>query len=447
VIDDQEGHSVITYDPTCSIDKALMGERMHRLIAELYPICRSLTGNGVRQTLRILNDLIPLKIHEVPTGTPVFDWTVPQEWNIADGYIKNSRGERVVDFQRSNLHVMGYSVPIKKVMSLGQLRPHLASIPDQPDWIPQRSLYFKRDWGFCLTHTQLMALEEGDYEVCIESSLVDGHLTYGECLLPGELTDEILLSTHICHPSLCNDNLSGIAISAYLAKFLSTRKHRYSYRFLFIPTTVGAITWLSKNESHLQCVKHGLVMTCLGDAGKITYKKTRRGNTEIDRAALHVLRHSGDKYDLLEFSPIGYDERQYCSPAFDLAVGCFMRTPNGKFPEYHTSGDNLAFVKAEYLGDSLSKLVAILLLLENNAVYINQIQKGEPCLGKRGLYRAYGSEEHLAISWVLNLSDGSHSLLDIADRSGISFEHIRMAADALLAAHLIDPTSSDQITK
>jgi aminopeptidase-like protein len=415
---------------------------MFRLMAELYPICRSITGQGFRETLGLLRRRVPMAVHEVPTGTAVFDWTVPKEWNIRDAYVKNARGERVIDFRRSNLHVVNYSAPTRVTMSLAELRAHLHSLPEHPDWIPYRTSYYRETWGFCVSHRQLLALEEGPYEVSIDSSLEDGHLTYGEHYLPGELRDEVLLSCHACHPSLCNDNLSGVVLNAYLAWYLSRFRLRHSYRFLFIPGTIGAITWLSRNEAAIGDVKHGLVLSCVGDPGHPTYKRSRRGDAEIDRAVAHVLGHSGRPHDLVDFSPYGYDERQFCSPGFNLPVGCLMRTPHGRYPEYHTSADDLTLVRASALADSLRTCVDVLHVLENNRVYVNQNPKGEPQLGRRGLYRLMGGEaeervDEKALLWILNLSDGGASLLDIADRSGLAFVSIKTAADALVAHGLL----------
>jgi len=409
---------------------------MYRLIAELYPICRSITGDGVRETLRRVQKEIPLELREVPTGTQVFDWTVPREWNIRDAYVKNSRGERVIDFQKSNLYVVSYSVPLNRKMRLAELKEHLFTIPTQPNWIPYRTSYYKESWGFCLTQLQLEALRDEEYEVVIDSSLEDGHLTYGECFLPGEIRDEILISTHVCHPSLANDNLSGIALSVALAKSLADSPHRYSYRFLFIPGTIGAITWLARNEDKLDQVKNGLVVTGVGDLGSLHYKKSRRGNSEIDRAMTHTLRHSGKAHQILEFSPYGYDERQYCSPGINLPMGRLSRAPHGTFPEYHTSADNLEFVHPEQLSDALAMCLQVFSILENNVALVNLKPKGEPQLGKRGLYRVIGGPadsgvNEMAMLWVLNQSDGKNSLLDIAERSGMKFEAIREAADAL----------------
>ena len=411
-------------------------------MADLFPICRSITGNGVRETLALLGDHIPLEVHEVPTGTQVFDWTIPREWNIRDAYIKDAAGERVVDFRASNLHVVSYSTPISARMSLTALKEHVTTIPDQPGLVPYKTSYYREDWGFCLAHDTLLGLADGDYEVCIDSTLEDGHLTYGEHVVPGEREDEVLISTHVCHPSLANDNLSGIAVATFLARHLTRNPGRLTYRFVFVPGTIGAIAWLSENRSDVARIEHGLVLTGVGDPGRPTYKRSRRGASEIDRAVEHVLEHSGDDYEVVDFSPYGYDERQYCSPGFDLPVGCFMRTPWGRYPEYHTSADDLAFVRAESLADSLEKVRAALSVVDGNVTYTSKSPFGEPQLGRRGLYRPAGglkdeSERELALLWVLNLSDSTHSLLDVAERSGLRFDVIRAAADALVEADLL----------
>jgi len=426
------------------------GNELHRFAEELYPICRSITGNGLRETLRSIQQIIPVEIFEVPSGTPVFDWTVPKEWNIQDAYIKDASGQRVVDFQRSNLHVLNYSIPVHSTVPLTELKQHLFTLPEHPARIPYRTSYYKEQWGFCVTHNQLSALADGDYEVCIDSTLQDGHLTYGECYLPGQSSDEVLISVHACHPSLANDNLSGLTVATSLAQLLAGKNLRYSYRFLFIPGTIGAITWLARNKETAARVRHGLVLTCIGDAGGFHYKKSRRGNAEIDRAASHVLRHCGEPAEVLEFSPYGYDERQYCSPGFNLPVGCLMRSVWGTFPEYHTSGDNLDFIHPQQLARSLRLCVSIFDVLENNRSYLNQNPCCEPQLGKRNLYRSTGGDsigvEINARLWVLNFSDGEHSLLDIAERSGLPFVAIHDAAELLrengLLAEIADRTEA-----
>jgi aminopeptidase-like protein len=383
----------------------------------------------------MIGDRIPLQTFEVPTGTPVFDWTVPKEWNIRDAYVKAPGGKRVVDFRKSNLHVLNYSTPVHAIMPLSELKPHLFTLPENPDWIPYRTSYYQRNWGFCLSHNQMLALDDGDYEVCIDSTLEDGSLTYGECYLRGRSMDEVLISCHVCHPSLANDNLSGLAVATFLAQCLSGRDLRYSYRFLFIPGTIGAITWLAQNRETAGRIHHGLVLTCIGDAGRFHYKKSRRGNAEIDRAAAHVLRHYSESPEILEFSPYGYDERQYCSPGFNLPVGCLMRSVWGTFPEYHTSADNLDFIQPLQLAGSLRVCAAILDVLENNRRYVNLNPYCEPQLGRRNLYRSTGGDsigaEMNARLWVLNLSDGENSLLDMAERSGIPFWMICEAAELL----------------
>lgn len=423
-----------------------IGEEIHALITELYPICRSITGDGVRETLKRLGGRIPLEVHEVPTGTPVFDWTVPKEWNIRDAYIKDGRGNRVVDFQASNLHVVSYSVPVHRRMTLEELAPHLHTLPEHPDWIPYRTSYYKEAWGFCLSHNQLAALRDQTYEVSIDASLEDGHLTYGECYLEGELADEILLSTHICHPSLCNDNLSGTALLAVLGESLASMERRYTYRLLFIPTTIGSITWLALNRERVAKIRHGLVVACVGDAGPFTYKRSRRGNAKIDRAVQHVLHHAGVAHHVRDFTPYGFDDRQFCSPGFNLPVGNLTRTRHDEYPEYHTSADDLDLVQPRYLAESFAIYARVLDLLEHDRRYRSRCPYGEPQLGKRGLYRAMGGQAdgrraELPLLWVLNLADGEHSLLDIAERSQLPFSAARDAAAALVEAGLLEEVS------
>ena len=423
-----------------------VGRKIYHLIRELYPICRSMTGDGVRETLHLIGKEIPLAIHEIPSGTQVFDWTVPKEWNIRDAYVMDSEGERIIDFRKSNLHVVGYSVPVRKKMTLTELKKHLFTLPDQPEWIPFRTSYFKESWGFCLPHRIYTQLKDEEYDVCIDSSLEPGNLSYGEFYLQGKITDEVLISCHVCHPSLCNDNLSGIAVATYLAKSLSEKPVRYSYRFLFIPATIGSIAWLSLNERAVQKIRHGLVLACLGDAGVLTYKRSRRGSAEIDAVVRCVLRDSGNSHEVIDFFPFGYDERQFCSPGFNLPIGCLMRTPHGRFPEYHTSADNLDFVHPSALADSLSKCLSIIDVLESNRIYINLNPKCEPQLGRRGIYRAFadqtdGGKAEMALLWVLNLSDGQHSLLDIAEKSRLPYEAVWVAANLLLDHDLLKESS------
>ena len=422
------------------------GSAMHRFIAELYPICRSITGDGVRQTLKRIRERIPITICEVPSGMQVFDWTVPPEWNIRDAYIKNSAGERVVDWRACNLHVVGYSVPVHAQMSLSELKRHLISDPDRPDWIPYRTSYYKPTWGFCLRHSQLLELPEDQYEVCIDSTLQPGHLTYGELRLIGRSSDEVLISCHTCHPSLCNDNLSGIAVATALAEHLADLDLHYTYRFLFIPGTIGSITWLALNQAHLAKLKHGFVLTGVGDSGTPTYKLSRRGDADIDKAWAYVLKQSGMAFEMQPFSPFGYDERQYCSPGFNLPVGCFMRTPHGQYPEYHFSADNLDFVHPRSLRDSLEKALTVIDVLEHDGRYLNLKPFCEPKLGNYGLYKTTGGtsagDYQMALLWLLNMSDGENSLLDIAARSNLPWETVKQALRALTEAGLLKQMES-----
>jgi aminopeptidase-like protein len=430
-------------ESTSNIDLNLVGDEMYQFISELFPICRSITGSGVRETLERVQKFIPVEVRSVATGTPVFDWNIPREWNIKDAYIKNSKGERIVDFQKSNLHVVNYSVPVREKMSLSELKEHLYSMPEHPDWIPYRTSYYNDIWGFCLTDNQLQQLPEDEYEVCIDSDLSAGHLNYGELELKGESDDEVVFFCHICHPSLCNDNLTGIAVATFLARYLLGVNRRYTYRFIFAPATIGSITWLAQNKNNTRKIKHGLVLSNLGDAGHVRYKKSRQENADIDKIVNYVLQELGDKLDIIDFSPYGYDERQFCSPGFNLPVGRFTRSPNGGYPQYHTSADNLDFVKSEYISDSFHKLLNVVNVIEKNANFVNLNPFCEPQLGRRGIYHAMGGLQGIqelqhALLWILNLSDGSNSLLDICQKSKISFDMIHKAAVLLQEKNLID---------
>jgi aminopeptidase-like protein len=425
-----------------------VGAEIYELIRDLLPICRSITGEGVRQSLHRLQQLIPLDIHEVPSGTSVFDWMIPNEWNIRDAWIKDVTGTKVVDFQRSNLHVVSYSQPVRIRISLRDLRPHLFTIPEHPEWIPYRTSYYRESWGFCLSQNQLHQMTEGDYDVCIDSSLEPGHLTYGELFLPGECTDEFLISAHICHPSLCNDNLSGVSIATHLARhLLDQTERRRSYRFLFIPGTIGAVTWLARNVDRLDRVRGGLTLVCLGDASHLTYKRSLVGSSELDRAASHVLTHSQEASEVIDFFPYGYDERQFNSPGFRLPVGSLMRGRHGEFPEYHTSADDLEFVRPDQLAKSFHALRRVIAVLEGNRSFLNLLPYGEPQLGKRGVYHEMGDADQtkqLAMLWVLSLSDGRNSLLAISERSGIDFGMVRDAADTLAKCGILRSTEDNK---
>ncbi|ESY97807.1 DUF4910 domain-containing protein [Mesorhizobium sp. LNHC209A00] len=418
-----------------------VGHEIYALAERLFPICRSITGNGVRATLDVLSQHIELQRHEVPTGTQLFDWTVPKEWNIRSATITGPDGQTVLDFADSNLHVVNYSLPFKGILPLAELRPHIHTLPEQPQLIPYRTSYYAPTWGFCAAHVRVADLPDGFYRVEIDAELEDGTLTYGEYLHRGQTEREFLLSAHICHPSLANDNCSGLALLAMLARSLKARKTRYSYRFLFAPGTIGALAWLSRNEDRTCLIDHGLVLSCVGDSGDPAYKRSRRGDAFIDRAMSHVLgRRAGAK--LMDFSPYGYDERQYCSPGFNLPVGMFQRSVHGTFPEYHTSADNLDFIRPEHLEDSFRILMEVIDIVEEDWTPLNRLPKGEPQLGKRGLYAAVGGQKSsgatsMSLLWVLNLADGQHSLLAMAERSNLPFKELAAAAKLLLEHELL----------
>lgn len=425
------------------------GDGMYSLARRLFPYHRSITGPGVRQTLQALQDEIPLQIREIPTGSVVFDWEVPREWHVRDAYIADEANVRLVDIATCNLHIAGYSRAVDRTMPWSKLKSHLITDPAQPEWVPFRSNHFEDDWSFCLSHRQYLELEdrgERDYHVVVDAEFVDGSLSYGELFVRGECEDEVLISTHVCHPSMANDNLSGIVVSTWLAKAILDTSRRMSYRFIFIPATIGAIAWLAVNEDTTRNIRHGLVLSGVGDDGDITYKRSRRESAEVDRAVAHVLQSSGDAHRIRDFEPFGYDERQFCSPGFDLPMGCFMRTPNGEYAEYHTSGDNLDFISPSQLADSLAKLRRVLDVLDANRKFRNLKPKCEPRLGQYGLYEGFGRSPdrvalQRAVQWVLNLSDGSNSLLEIAERSGVPFEMVSHASGLLVDCGLLAETT------
>ena len=419
------------------------GQQLHEFAQLLYPICRSITGDGVRQTLRLVGQRIPLEIHEVPTGARAFDWEVPLEWNIEDAYIMDSDGRRVVDFREHNLHIVSYSEPVSASMSRAELLPRLHTLPEHPEWIPYRTSYYRRSWGFCLSHRDLEQLRPGPYRIEIRSRLERGSLTYAEAVVPGRSRDEVLFFAHVCHPSLANDNCSGIAIAAALAQWVASESRRYTYRFVFAPGTIGSLCWLARNERRLSRVRHGMVLALLGDPGPLTYKMSQRESNEIDAVARYALSATDPHAQVIGFSPYGYDERQLCSPGFDLPVGRLTRSVNGGYPQYHSSADDLSLIRADCLAQSYEACQRIVAILETDERYINLSPRGEPLLGKRGLYGSVGgvspAEREHALLWVLNQSDGSHSLLDVARRSGIDYERIREAAGALQRAGLLKP--------
>lgn len=429
-----------------SVDRSLLpapgvaGEQMHALMRELFPLNRSLTGDGVRTTLARLGVALPVTPIETPTGTSVFDWTAPNEWNVREAWIESPTGERIVDFASSNLHVLGYSAAVDATVSRAELAEHVFTHPSDPDLVPYRTSYYKEQWGFCMAQRVLESLPDGPYRVRIDASLEPGSVTYGECVLPGSTSEEFLLTTYVCHPSLANDNLSGVVLLSALGQALASQALRYTYRLLWSPGTIGPLCWLRNNRNTIDRVRHGLVLSCLGDPGGMTYKCSRRGKTEIDVAVAHVLRASGEKHTLLNWFPWGGDERQFCSPGFDLAMGALSRTPADHFPEYHSSADNPDFVKPEMLEASLNTCLDIIEVIEGNARYRNRCPYGEPQLGKRGLYRSVGggSSQETALLWVLSLSDGTSTLLEISERSALPFGAIREAADRLLEHDLLE---------
>lgn len=425
-----------------------LADEMHEFVKKLFPICRSISGDGLRSTLDLISAHIPLKQIEVATGTQVFDWTIPDEWNIRDAYIKDDSGRRLVDFSESNLHVVNYSEPVAASLTWNELEPHLHSLPEAPDWIPYRTSYYHRTWGFCLPHRMKMKMAkrpDARYEVRIESSLQPGHLTYGELVIPGKSEQSVLISSHVCHPSLCNDNLSGISVATFLAKELCAKRDlHYTYRFLFAPGTIGAIAWLATNVDLISSIKHGLVLSLLGDEAPLAYKRSRQHDSVTNQIVEYLLKQRSPESQVYDFEPYGYDERQYCSPGVNLDVGSLSRSTYAQFPEYHTSADNLSFISGKRLEESLRFCLKVVETFERNVTYINQNPMCEPQLGRRGLYdmpcfREPSAQLQLALLWVLNLSDGTHSLFNISSRSGIPFDTIWEAAQAAAACKLLEP--------
>ena len=408
----------------------------------LFPLCRSLTGAGVRATFDVLEEEIPITRTEIPSGTQIFDWIAPDEWNVRDAYVARADGTRVIDYQRSNLHVVSYSEPVRTTLPLEALRDRLHTLPDQPDVIPYRTSYYARTWGFCLSHNQLLELAPGDYEVVVDSTLGPGHLSYAELVIEGSGDREVLLSTYVCHPSLANDNLSGIAVAALLGKQLLERELRHTYRIVFAPGTIGPLAWLHDNRERLNRIDHGLALSCIGDGGSLTYKRSRREEVEVDLAVETVLRDVGKPHRILPWEPWGGDERQFGSPGFDLPVGTLMRTPHGEFAGYHTSADSMDRIRPESLAEAVAMCLELVEVLETNRRCTNLSPYGEPQLGRRGLYRSSGGavatpDGERALLWVLNQADGRSTLLDVARRSGLRYELIRRAAERLEEAGLL----------
>lgn len=423
-------------------------KRMRAFMEQAYPLCRSITGDGVRATLDLVDAELAASVdgpslfrHEVPTGTPVLDWTVPNEWNLNRATLDGPLG-RVLTTDDTNLHVVSYSIPTDVELELDDLRPHLFTLPDQPDDIPYRTTYYREAWGLCMTHRQYESLPEGRYRVRIDTTLEPGHLTYGEALLPGLTDDEILLSTHICHPSLANDNLSGLAALTEIARRLAARPSplRHSVRLLFIPGTIGSITWLERNRRTTERIKAGLVLAGAGDRAPATYKRSRRGAGRMDLAMTRLVADRGGS--VVDYYPYGYDERQFCSPGFDLPVGRISRSMHGTYPEYHTSADDLDFVDDDTLADTVDLVLAAVEAVDSEPRYVNTRPHGEPQLGRRGLYTAVGGavnskSTEMGLLWMLAYSDGEHSLSDIAHLSGLPIEDLEAATAALVDADLL----------
>ncbi|MEM7542941.1 MAG: DUF4910 domain-containing protein [Pseudomonadota bacterium] len=421
-----------------------IASRLEKFTNELFPICRSITGQGVRETLRRIGAEVPLRTLSYTSGTPVFDWEVPPEWTINDAFLEDPNGQRVADLRTNNLHVLNYSVGVDKKLSLEELKPHLHTLPEQPELIPYRTAYYQRNWGFCLPHAVYQRLSSGTYHAYIDAEVKPGVLEIGECFLPGETEDEVLFYAHTCHPSLANDNLSGIAVSTWLAKWLCNKeKRRFSYRFLWGPGTIGSLTWLAHHQHSVANIKHGLVLVLLGRPGTFHYKQTPFADAPIDRIAARCLRKRGDEHEIRPFDPYGYEERQLCSPGFRLNVGRLSRVPHDEYPEYHTSGDNLDLIDGRTMAEALVLCQQIVDEFETRECFINIEPFGEPKLGKRGLYNSIGgrapAERVEIMLWILNLCDGNHDLMDIAERSGYTLETIRELATELTERSLLKP--------
>jgi aminopeptidase-like protein len=406
---------------------------------DLFPICRSITGPGVRETLGYLRGLLPdLQVHAVPTGTVAFDWTVPKEWTVRDAYIADEQGRRVVDFRKNNLHLVGYSTPVDAWLERAELEAHLHSLPERPAAIPYVTSYYRENWGFCLSHEERLKLKEGRYRAVVDADLKPGVLNYGELLIPGEAASEVLVSANICHPSLASNELSGPIVATALARWLSALpRRRHTYRILYLPETIGSIVFLSRHAEHLkQALVAGFVLTCVGDGREYSYLPSRQGNTLADRALRHALQHQAGEFRRYSYLDRGSDERQYCSPGIDLPVCVFMRSKFGRYPEYHTSDDNLSLLSQRSLEDSLDVLKHAVRILEANEVYA-AIHPCEPQLGRRGLYRISGNDPSDDIVNTMAYADGSLDLIGLAEAIGSSALAVSEVAEELRRAGLL----------
>lgn len=420
----------------------MTGREMYGYLERLFPLCRSITGNGVRESFTILQEIAPIRIDEVASGTEVLDWTIPLEWNVHEAYVADSSGKRIIDFRTHNLHLVGYSAPFEGKLTLAQLQEHLHSLPEQPDVIPYVTSYYAKRWGFCIPHRQRQALTEQIYTVNIDSTLTPGSMTMGDLVIPGTSNEEILLSTYICHPSMANNELSGPIVAAFLARELAQRGPRhYSYRFVFVPETIGAIAYIAKHLEQLKrAVKAGYVITCVGDPGPFSYLESRLGNRLVDRISAHVLKHAAKDYFWYDWLERGSDERQYGWPGIDLPVGSLMRTKYGQYSQYHTSADNLDFVTVEALEGSLTMYLRCIDALEANHTYLSTTLC-EPQLGRRGLYPTLSTRESgLSVRTLVNvaaLSDGKTDLLTIAERLNKPIWELHLLANQLVEAQVL----------
>lgn len=407
-------------------------DQLEEYFDRLWPINRSLSGNGNRESFRILSELVDLDIREIPSGTKCFDWEIPAEWNAKEAWIKNSKGEKIVDFNRNNLHLLGYSEPVKGSFSYDELKEHIYTLSEQPDVVPYVTSYYKRRWGFCMSHDSFVELDKNEtYKVFIDSSLDEkGSMTIGEAVIEGSSEKEILFSTYVCHPSMANNELSGPLVTAFLYNRIKKIKNpKYTYRFVFVPETIGSIYYLSEKGEHFRKnLEGGFILTCIGDDGAFTYKKSRKGDALPDKVAKMILEQTEQKFNLMDFFPSGSDERQYCSPGFDLPIGVMMRTMYGTYPEYHTSADDKNFISFEAMEESVEKLYQFVEILELNQVYWNTLPYCEPQLGKRGLFPTLGTKNPgefiKTMMWILNLSDGFHDLISISEKSGLPFSQL-----------------------